>query len=98
MRHSNGIWKINLTLIDFCSILNAVAKNLTKLFFCGILHTVVWGCSSVGRASGLQPEGQRFKSAHLHSIGRVDSVFMQKKRQKNGSRSNFGKNSFFFAK
>ena len=36
------------------------------MVFYSILHTVVWGCSSVGRASGLQPEGQRFKSAHLH--------------------------------
>ena len=25
-----------------------------------------WGCSSVGRAPGLQPGGRRFKSVHLH--------------------------------
>ena len=45
--------------------------NLTTAFFCGILkENATWGCSSVGRASGLQPEGQRFNSAHLHRLVR----------------------------
>ena len=33
-----------------------------------------WGRSSVGRASGLQPEGRRFDSARLHSLGRSGTV------------------------
>lgn len=30
------------------------------------MDTMFWGISSVGRASGLQPEGQEFKSLMLH--------------------------------
>ena len=29
------------------------------------------GCSSVGRASGLQPGGRRFEAGQLHAGGRV---------------------------
>jgi hypothetical protein len=31
-------------------------------------HSHVWGCSSVGRASALQAEGQGFESLQLHSF------------------------------
>ncbi len=30
-----------------------------------------WGCSSVGRAPGLQPGGRRFESGHLHWISLI---------------------------
>lgn len=33
-----------------------------------IIGVSVRGCSSVGRASALQAEGQRFDSAHLHQL------------------------------
>ncbi len=50
--------------------------------------TYIWGCSSVGRASVLHTEGQRFDSAHLHQyvyvayknvheLSRCDGVFLQ---------------------
>jgi hypothetical protein len=31
-----------------------------------------WGCSSVGRAHGLQPWGQGFESPHLHQLAIAD--------------------------
>ena len=40
-----------------------------------INHNLLWGCSSVGRASALQAGGQEFDSPHLHqSIHFMDAI------------------------
>ena len=34
--------------------------------------SILWGCSSVGRASALQAGGQEFDSPHLHQTTSFD--------------------------
>ena len=34
----------------------------------------IWGCSSVGRAFGLQPKCRRFDPCHLHHVRRARSI------------------------
>ncbi len=45
-----------------------------------VYTTCARGCSSAGRASGLQPEGQRFNSAHLHRLTEVISLLRIRRR------------------
>lgn len=44
----------------------AIAKLLVSHI--SFLEILMWGFSSVGRASGLQPEGQGFESPNLHFL------------------------------
>lgn len=39
-----------------------------KAIFIYLVGIIFWGFSSVGRASGLQPEGQEFESPSLHIV------------------------------
>ncbi len=43
-------------------------RSHKSTFVLSLIFPILWGCSSVGRASALQAEGQRFDSAQLHHL------------------------------